>query len=406
MDNFNQAKEAVATLLAENSNIGIVVSENQTLDTLAAALSLHLIFQDSGKNSQIISRKDPTVEHSFLVGIDQLKKQFGGVTKTLTVSFPYHDGDIEKVSYNIEGDKLNVNLFAEEKGISFEEKDIKYMREGSAPQLVFAIGISNQAELAGLADGASKIVNIDNNISNTLFGNAVLVDASYSSLSEVVAKLASALALQVEFDVAQNLLDGIAFATQNFMSPKTSPVAFEMIGVLMQKGAVRKTMQDSRSASDTSLSMLGKQQNQQPKFNGQKVPQPVFNQKFQPKPQFAQGQQPRPAQQMPQQEPQPFTNTMQDPFAVQNQPFGQSPQGKPFEDTVRQQPIQDQFMAQPTQPAPRMSSFEDQSGVNPAPEDIFAPQTDVNMSPNIPTEDEAPSDWFTPKVFKSNKPQQ
>src|SRR5438874_2151512 len=112
--------------------------------------------------------------------------------------------------------------------------------------------------ISGLVDPSSKIINIDNNTANSLFGTIPVVNASYSSLSEIVAKLANELALQVEFDVAQNLLDGIAFATQDFMSPKTSPVAFEMIGVLMQKGAIRKSMKDVRPTSDTSLSMLNK----------------------------------------------------------------------------------------------------------------------------------------------------
>lgn len=372
MDSFNQAKTVIAALLTGNSSIGIVVSEHQTIDVLAAALSLHLIFQDSGKSSQIISRKDPTVEHSFLVGIDQLKKKFGGVTKTLTVSFPYHEGDIEKVSYNIEGDRLNVNLFAEEQGISFEEKDIKYIREGSAPQLIFTIGVSNPEGLAGLADGASKIVNIDNNVSNTLFGDAVLVDASYSSLSEIIAKLAAQLSLQVEFDVAQNLLDGITFATQNFMSPKTSPVAFEMIGVLMQKGAVRKAIRDTSRASspDTSLSMLGKVQSK-PFGDTQGKP-------------FGQNQQPKSFSNKP------FVNNQSSqsgqqqtkPSFVEPNPTiaGKQPQ--------QPQPIRDQYTAQP---APRIS---------PSVSDDIAP------AENIPTEDEAPSDWFVPKVFKSTKNQQ
>lgn len=399
MDSFNQAKEALSALLTENTNIGIVVTEHQTIDVLAAALSLHLIFQDSGRNSQIISRKDPTVEHSFLVGIDQLKKQFGGVTKSLTVSFPYHDGDIEKVSYNIEGDRLNVNLFAEEQGISFEEKDIKYIREGSAPQLIFTIGVSNPDELVGLVDKNSKIVNIDNTIANTLFGDVVLVDASFSSLSEVIAKFAMTNPLQVEFDVAQNLLDGIASATQNFMSPKTSPVAFEMVGVLMQKGAIRKSMKEAQRSSDTSLSMLNK-------------PQKSFNQNLQNKP-FAQNSQNKPfAGQKPFVKNQPFEAGQ----AYQDKPFEQSSQDKPFQDSQNNQSAKlgSQFDQQARQPQAQfqkqskpatMPPFEDRTPIAPAPEDVFTPQSSDVSPNNIPTEDEAPSDWFVPKVFKSAKNQ-
>lgn len=379
MDSISQSKSAIQTLLSGATTIGIIVSEHQTVDVLAAALSLHLAFQDSGKTSQIISKKEPIVEHSFLVGIDQLTKSFTGTTKTLTVSFPYHDGDIEKVSYNIEGDRLNVNLFAEEQGITFTEKDIQYIHEGSAPQVIFTIGVTSLDELAGITDPSSKIINIDNNLNNSLFGTVPVVNASFSSLSEIVAKLAVELGLQVEFDVAQNLLDGIAFATQDFSSPKTSPVAFEMIGVLMQKGAIRKSMKDVRSSADTSLSML----NKTPAFA--QAPAGKQNQSFgqsQPKP-FVNNQ--APVNPMPS-----FNQQLRQPF--------ESTQGKP-------QPVQND-PRQPQTPRP-MPSFEDQATVTPVADDIFAPQTNgSDVSANIPTEDEAPSDWFTPKVFKSNKSQQ
>ena len=88
MDSVLQNKNTLSSLLSATQSIGIVVSENQNIDVLGAALSLHLVFQDSGKSSQVIAPREPTVEQSFLVGIDQLAKSFGGVTKMLTVSFP------------------------------------------------------------------------------------------------------------------------------------------------------------------------------------------------------------------------------------------------------------------------------------------------------------------------------
>ncbi len=366
MDSLNQVKTNLAQLLSENPSVGVVASGHQDVDVLAAALSLHLIFQDSGKNSQIVSLKEPTVEHSFLVGIDQIVKSFSGSTKTLTVSFPYKDGDIEKVSYNIEGDRLNVNLFAEEQGISFTDKDIKYIRQGSSPQLIFAIGVSQASEIAQLADAGAKIVNIDNTASNGMFGDINIVDPGASSLSEIVAKIAQDLALQVEFDVAQNLVDGITAASVNFSSPKTSALAFEMAGFLLQKGAVRKDLKSMRpQTGDTSLQMLGQKQPfapqpEQPVSNGQSFAQPSP---------FAQ---PRP-----QVRPEPrFDAPVNDSYTAPMQPAPQ-----PYEEP-RQAP-QPQSM-----PRPQMSD------------------DSADVIQNLPSEDEAPSDWFTPKVFKSNKTQQ
>lgn len=348
MDTISQNRQNLQSLLTQGASVGVIASEKQNIDILSAALSLHFVLQDSGYSSQVISKKDPIVEHSFLVGIDQLKKSFGGITKSLVVSFPYVEGEIEKVSYNIEGDRLNVNLFGTDQGIKFEEKDVKYVRQGSSPQIVITVGVQNISEIEDLIDSAStKIINIDNNVGNALFGDIVLVDAQYSSLSEVVARMSIDLGLQIEFDVAQNLLDGISFATSNFSSQKTSPLAFEMAGVLMQKGAVRKDMKAGRSQSaDTSLSMLN---NQAPK---------------------------------------PFGNTQQ--------PFSPS-------QNLPKQPAPAQRQSQLVEPPIRASFDENAQSL---PVDNSQMQQDNLNGAAIPTEDEAPSDWFMPKVFKSNKSQE
>ena len=360
MDNFNKIKSELAQLISENSGIGIIVSSNQTLDVLAAGISLHLILQDSGKNSQIASQKNPTVEHSFLVGIDQLKNSFSGLTRTLTVSFPYHDGDIEKVSYNIEGDRLNVNLFAEEQGIGFTEKDIKYFRQGSSPNLVITVGVLQASELQDLVGPETKIINIDNSANNSMFGQMNIVDTSYSSLSELVGKIASELQFIIEFDVAQNLLDGIAYATNNFMSPKTSPLAFEMAGFLMQKGAIRKNMKETLTHTDESLEMLGKKTDnimrKAPRNEG---------------------------------------------FSKSTRAISQDRQVDEMQNMAKKEfgneEVSSQINASKTQTVPS-SSYP--SVPQPEP---FALDDNSSVLENIPSEDEAPSDWFTPKVFKSTK---
>lgn len=433
-DSILQQKQQIQELLGSAQGIGVVLSQNQTMDKVAAALSIALALQDSGKNSQIVSLKEPIVEYSSLVGIDQIRSSFTGSTKTLTVSFPYKDGEIEKVSYNIEGDRLNVNLFAETNGINFSEKDIRYIRQGSAPSVVITIGVSDPSELGGLVDPATtQVITIDNSASNSQFGNIIINDASSSSLSEMVAKLAEILQLQLEFDVAQNLLDGVMSATQNFTSPKTSPLAFEMAGVLMQKGAVRRMQKPENRHADTSLQMLGKQQGQSfPKQSFQNAP--FGNTQDKQDKQFGGQKGGNPGKQFPQSpKPQSFQN-------VQDKQFGN--QNFPKQNPFKKQPVSgnSQFDGnKPQQPRPFPQDFRDayqdepQFQSQPQAQEFDQPQESRNMNsmntdsrmdeiksqlqniptpqipeeqveePQVPTEDQAPSDWFTPKVFKSNK---
>lgn len=223
--------------------IGIVIGDRQNLDTVGAALALYLSLKSAGKETQIISKRDITVGLANLFGAGKIEKSFSGRTKTLTISVPYREGEIEKVSYNIETDRLNVNLFAEENGISFRESDIQYIRKGSSPEVVFMFGVTNLSELDGLIDtnpGGIKIVNIDNSKQNTLFGDILLVDSIFSSVSEIVSEMIAELGLILDVDIAQNLLDGITFATRNFTNPQTSAYAFEATGFLLMSGAQRK----------------------------------------------------------------------------------------------------------------------------------------------------------------------
>ena len=49
----------------------------------------------------------------------------------------------------------------------------------------------------------------------------------------------------MDLDISQNLMLGIATATDNFQNPQTSSLAFEMAGILMRNGALRPTSSSS-----------------------------------------------------------------------------------------------------------------------------------------------------------------
>jgi nanoRNase/pAp phosphatase (c-di-AMP/oligoRNAs hydrolase) len=136
----------------------------------------------------------------------------------------------------------------------YETNDIKLIWDGSKPSVIITIGVNGARQLADYlveSDNSVKIINIDN--SNDSFGDISIASNNFSSVSEVVAKIIKELRLPINIDIAQNLLDGILFGTRNFTKPTTSPYAFEMSGVLMQLGAVRA---DNRN---TGKGMFGQQ---------------------------------------------------------------------------------------------------------------------------------------------------
>ncbi|MBF8249548.1 MAG: hypothetical protein HW400_149 [Candidatus Levybacteria bacterium] len=244
MDNI--MLEKIKDLLANNEKIGITVGKNPGVDEMAAALALYLALSETKKEISVVCPTDPIVEVSSLVGIDKVKKSFAGdESGDLTVTFPYKEGEIEKISYTLEEGKLNILVKAGVDGLSFNEKDVEFRRKGTAPGLVFVVGtprisdLGTAFEMEVLKD--SKIINIDYKPENQGFGDVPLLGKNASSVSELMANFISSLDLKMDEDIASNLLAGIIGATDNFQSANTSPLAFETAAMLLKKGAVRKT---------------------------------------------------------------------------------------------------------------------------------------------------------------------
>lgn len=248
----NAVLEKIKDLLAKNENIGIAIGKDPGIDEMAAGLSLYLALSEASKKVTIVCSTDPVVKVSSLVGINKVKRSFGGDSKgDLTVSFPYKEGEIEKISYTLEEGKLNILVKAGENGLSFNEKDIEYKREGTAPGLVFVVGTPRISDLGTAFDMEtfknSKVINIDYKPENQGFGDIPLLGSNASSVSELMTSFISSLNLKMDVDIASNLLTGIIDATNNFQRSNTSALAFESASLLLKKGAVRKTEDASRS---------------------------------------------------------------------------------------------------------------------------------------------------------------
>lgn len=241
MDNLTL--QQIRDTIGKSDRIAIAVGRQANIDDMAAALSLYLSLTQMNKKVSIASATQPTVELSSLVGINKVKAQLDGDSGDLVVSFPYREGEIEKVSYTIDNGYLNIVVKAGVQGLTFQEADIRFTRGGGAPTVLFVIGTPRLSDLGTLFDPEAlkntTIINIDNKTDNQGYGDVVLVSPAASSVSELAANILSYLAADIDVDIAQNLLSGISFATENFQSQTTSATAFEMAGFLLKRGAMR-----------------------------------------------------------------------------------------------------------------------------------------------------------------------
>jgi len=168
MDNltFDKIKEA----LSKYTNIAIAVPVDPTVDEMGAALGLYLSLKDMGKTLSIATPNAPLVEVSALVGIDEVRTTLGEESGDLVVSFPYREGEIEKVSYTRDDNFLNIVVKAGEKGLNFTQEDVKFSRGSKAPEMLFIVGAARISDLGKLFDPAvlkdTVVVNIDNKPDN------------------------------------------------------------------------------------------------------------------------------------------------------------------------------------------------------------------------------------------------
>ena len=372
----NQTFQKIKDLINQHQSTGVLVGPNPSLDEMAAGLGMYLVLLKMGKDASIVCPTDPNVGISSLVGIDRVQKSFGasgGGNGDLTVSFPYKEGEIEKVSYTLDGGKLNIQVKAGPQGLNFQQSDVQFVRAsagGAAPSLVFMIGIPHPQAVASVfdinANPTTSVVNIDNKEDNEKYGAALNVSSRFSSVSEEVADFVTLLEPQVELDVdtCQNLMTGVLYATKDFTTPNTSYLAFEMAGILMKKGAKRGMPVTSQPNAV---------QNPSAYFPPQQMAQPVAP---------VQAPQPMPVQQppMPAQE----FNPMPQPQQVQfNQPV---------------QPMMQQF----SQPMPQQPIGSAQ-GVSPVMQPQVMPEMQQQMQqPQAQQPQETPADWLTPKVYKGS----
>jgi len=364
----NQALQKIRDTFASSQQVTLIVGKNPSVDHMAAALSLYLSLAAKGKKATVISPTEPIVELSSLVGIDKVKMNPEGSGGDLVVSFPYREGEIEKVSYTIEGESLNIVVKAGEAGLTFSEQDVVFKRGSDKIDLIVTIGVS---QLSGVSDVLSQdimkdvaIINIDNSSQNEGFGSMVLVSPKFSSLSEQVADLMLNLELEMDADIAQNLMLGLIAGTNNFQNASTSYLAFEIAGILLKRGATRAQATPSQSAPTQPAGQMFPRQNLQ---RPQNVPRPASQ-----------------SQQAPQQreDRQDRRDAIRDALRAQSQVRNEQ---RPF--TPRNDRPQPQQQQRPESVQPQIQSQQMQQ----------SEPTRQQQSDQKP-----PSDWLTPKVYKGS----
>lgn len=238
-DQLNQFK----TKLKDSASILILLPPEPDVDSLSAALSLHLTLKNSGKTSTVGCSTPAKVASSHLFGINQLKTSIGN--RNLVISFDYLEDSAENVSYDIDENTRKFNLRIKPKAGSapLDTSSISYSYTGAEADLVITLNINSLEELGRLYSeekeflDQSTIANISLVSSSTGFASINLNSDKFSCLSELVAFLLKSVGTSPTADAATNLYGQILSVVNNFQSSKITPDTLETAAFLLRSGA-------------------------------------------------------------------------------------------------------------------------------------------------------------------------
>lgn len=227
-------------------SIAIVTHRNPSADSLGSSLSLYLGLLGIGKTVSIVCPDPVTVEFSNFVGVNKLNTKMGG-KQNFVISLDYQEGSIEKVSYNIEGNKFNLVIEPRQGFEDFSEEKVHYAHVGGGADCIIAVDTSNLEDLGSVYEENREfftekpIINIDTKKENSLYGSINLIDTNVSSVSELIAVVMSFVGVKLTEDIATNLLNAIENATNHFQSTSVNARTFEIASVCMKAGGKRFT---------------------------------------------------------------------------------------------------------------------------------------------------------------------
>jgi len=233
--------EKIRKDFGESQNILVMVPPGENLDTLAAGLAIYLSLAKKGKNVSIVSPQLPRVEQANLVGIDKISSEASSGKFVITLSDVL--GSVDKVTHYLEDDKLNIVIHPLPGSQPFSKEKVSFNASKPSFDQVILVGVEDLNDMGNLytqdTNLYSKVPILS--IGKELIGQRLNAETfsrrSYSSLSEIATILLSKLNLPIDEDIAQNLFQGIAFATDNFQSPSTSADAFEAAALCLKSGA-------------------------------------------------------------------------------------------------------------------------------------------------------------------------
>ncbi len=233
----NPKQQAIERLRSAN-NVLVTVSNNPSVDQLAAAIALTLFLNKLNKHATTVFSGQIPSTIEFLQPEKTIEKNTDSL-RDFIIALDKSKAD--KLRYKVE-DKL-VKIFITPYHTSIGEADLEFSHGDFNVDAVLALGVQKREELDQAITAHGRILHdatviTVNTQANTDIGAINWQDPNVSSLCELAYGIAESLqADAIDGQMATAFLTGIVAETERFSNAKTSSTAMAISSKLMTSGA-------------------------------------------------------------------------------------------------------------------------------------------------------------------------
>jgi nanoRNase/pAp phosphatase (c-di-AMP/oligoRNAs hydrolase) len=220
-------------------NVLVTVSNNPSVDQLAAAIGFTLTLNKMGKHATAVFSGDVPSTMKFLKPETTIEKNTDSL-RDFIVSLDKAKAD--KLRYKVEENV--VKIFITPYKTSLSEKDLNFSQGDFNVDAVVALGVSQREQLdqAIISHGRilhdATVITVSAGKNTSTLGAINWQDPAASSLSEMLVGIADTLQPGLlDGQIATAYLTGIVAETERFRNEKTTPKIMSMSAQLMAAGA-------------------------------------------------------------------------------------------------------------------------------------------------------------------------
>lgn len=220
MKNYNvsEVKNLIST-----AKTALIAVPQLNVDSIGSALALALLLKKSNITTKVFCPQKTDANYTKLSGLELLTDIYNPNDLIVTLDYPLDQ--IEKVTYNQDGGKLNLVVQTKDGSPKVAESQILISNQASAADINFILG--DESLLGANSNMVTKgnWINISPSVVEKPWAKASIVDQD-APFSEILTFLLPMLGFELTPDAAKNLLIALRVATQSF-SINVSPETFE-----------------------------------------------------------------------------------------------------------------------------------------------------------------------------------